>query len=142
MEAVKQLSPFISVIGQIQPADMPAVAAQGFVTVINNRPDAEVEDQPSDAQMAAAAQAAGLQYHYLPIISGQITDENVKDFSELLTQVKGPVLAFCRSGTRSCCVWALSQAQRLHSTAILAAAKNAGYDVTGLLPRIEQRWAE
>lgn len=140
MEAVKQLTPFLSVIGQIQPTDMPYIASLGFVTVINNRPDAEGEDQPSTAEMAAAAQAAGLQYHYLPIVSGQITDQNVSDFSELISQVKGPVLVFCRSGTRSCCLWALSEAHHLHSTAILATAKNVGYDVTGLLPRIEQRW--
>lgn len=142
MEAVKQLTPFISVIGQLQPTDMPLVAAQGFVTVINNRPDGEGEGQPSNAEVAAAAQAAGLQYHYLPIVSGQITDENVRQFSELMAQVRGPVLVFCRTGTRSCCVWALSEAHRLHSVALFNAAQQAGYDLTNLLPRIEQRWSE
>jgi|SRR5690554_5337955 len=141
MEAVKQLTPFISVIGQIQPSDLPSIAAQGFVTVVNNRPDGEAEDQPSNADIAAAAQAAGLHYHYLPITSGQITDDNVSDFAELMAQVKGPVLVFCRTGTRSCCVWALSEAHRLHATALVTAAKKVGYDLTSLLPRIAQRWA-
>ncbi len=142
MEAVKQLTPFISVTGQLQPADMTSVAAQGFVTVINNRPDGEGEGQPSTAEVAVAAQAAGLQYHYLPIVSGQITDENVRDFYDLMAQVRGPVLVFCRTGTRSCCVWALSEAHRLHSAALVTAAQQAGYDLTNLLPRIEQRWNE
>lgn len=71
MEATKQLTPFLSVIGQIQPKDMTTVAAAGFLTVINNRPDQEGEDQPRSAEIAAAAQSAGLQYHYLPVIAGQ-----------------------------------------------------------------------
>ena len=108
MEATKQLTPFLSVIGQIQPKDMTSVAAAGFLTVINNRPDQEGEDQPSSVEMAEAAQAAGLQYYYLPVIAGQISDQNVADFAQLLAQVKGPVLAFCRTGTRSSSLWALS----------------------------------
>ena len=92
--------------------------------------------------MAAAAQASGLQYHYLPVISGQVSDENVSDFSQLLAQVKGPVLAFCRTGTRSSTLWALSEAHRLDSRAILATAKTVGYDLTGLMPRLQQRWTQ
>ena len=110
MEAIKQLTPFLSVIGQVQPADMASVASSGFLTVINNRPDNEGEGQPSNADIAAAAQALGLQYHYLPVIAGQISDQNVSDFVQLLAQVKGPVLAFCRTGTRSTSLWALSEA--------------------------------
>ncbi len=142
MEAVKQLTPFLSVIGQIQPTHMASVAASGFVTVINNRPDGEGEDQPSNAEMAAAAQASGLQYHYLPVVAGQISDENVSDFAQLLAQVKGPVLAFCRTGTRSSSLWALSEAHHLRAPAILAAAQTVGYDLTGLVPRLQQRWTE
>ncbi len=142
MEAVKQLTPSLSVIGQIQPTDMASVASSGFLTVINNRPDAEGEGQPSSAEMAAAAQASGLQYHYLPVISGQVSDENVSDFTQLLAQVKGPVLAFCRTGTRSSTLWALSEAHRLDSRAILATANAVGYDLAGLMPRLQQRWTK
>ncbi len=142
MEATKQLTPFLSVIGQIQPKDMTSVAAAGFLTVINNRPDQEGEDQPSSAEIAEAAQAAGLQYHYLPVIAGQISDQNVADFAQLLAQVKGPVLAFCRTGTRSSSLWALSEAHRLDSQRVLDTAKAAGYDLAGLLPRLQQRWSE
>lgn len=142
MEAVKKLTPFLSVIGQIQPADMASVASSGFLTVINNRPDNEGDDQPNNADLAAAAQASGLQYHYLPVVGGQITDEQIKDFAQLLAQVKGPVLAFCRTGTRSSTLWALSEAHHLDPAAILDAAKVAGYDLTGLLPRLQQLSAE
>ncbi len=142
MESIKQLTPFLSVIGQIQPADMAVIAAKGFQTVINNRPDDEAEDQPSNAEMAAAAQASGLQYHYLPVISGQVTEQNVTDFAQLLAEVKGPVLAFCRTGTRCSCLWALSEAHHLNPQCVLDTAKIAGYDLTALLPRLQQRWSE
>jgi uncharacterized protein (TIGR01244 family) len=97
---------------QISPQDMAAIAAHGFHTVINNRPDGEGgPDQPTSATMAQAAQAAGLTYHYLPVISGQITHEQVAQFAELLKAAPGPVLAFCRSGARSTNIWAMALAQ-------------------------------
>lgn len=142
METIKQLTPFLSVIGQIQPTDMATLAATGFQTVINNRPDNEAENQPSNAEMAAAAQASGLQYYYLPVIAGQVSEQNVTDFADLLAQVKGPVLAFCRTGTRSSCLWALSEAYHLEPQRVLDTAKIAGYDLAELLPRLEQRWSE
>ncbi|NLZ79462.1 MAG: TIGR01244 family phosphatase, partial [Gammaproteobacteria bacterium] len=142
MEAVKKLTPFLSVIGQIQPADMADVASSGFLTVINNRPDEEGEGQPSSAQLAAAAHASGLEYHHLPVVAGQIQDENISDFAQLLAQVKGPVLAFCRTGTRSSSLWALSEAHHLAPNAIIEAAQVAGYDLSGLLPRLQQRSTE
>lgn len=60
--------------------------------------------------MQAAAQASGLEYHYSLVISGQISDVDVGAFSELLNHVRGPVLAFCRTGTRSSSLWARSEA--------------------------------
>ena len=87
---------------QISPQDMAAIAAHGFHTVINNRPDGEGgPDQPTSQAMAQAAQAAGLAYHYLPVISGQITPAQVSEFATLVKAAPGPVLAFCRSGARS-----------------------------------------
>ena len=95
---------------QIDPGDCAAIAAHGFRTVINNRPDGEGgPDQPSSQTMAQAAQAAGLEYHYLPVISGQITAEQVASFADILKQSKGPVLAFCRSGARSTTIWRMGQ---------------------------------
>jgi len=95
---------------QIDPLDMAAIAAQGFSTVINNRPDGEGgPDQPSSQAMAQAAQAASLAYHYLPVISGQVTFEQVRAFAAIVADSKGPVLAFCRSGARSTNIWHMGQ---------------------------------
>lgn len=87
---------------QLMPADMAEVAAQGFRTVINNRPDGEGgPDQPASAALEAAAHAAGLTYVYLPVISGQITEPQARQFAQQLALQPAPVLAFCRSGARS-----------------------------------------
>jgi len=89
---------------------MAAIAAHGFHTVINNRPDGEGgAEQPTSQAMAQAAQAAGLAYHYLPVISGQITPQQVAEFAALVKAAPGPVLAFCRSGARSTNLWHLGQ---------------------------------
>ncbi len=86
---------------QILPAQVPQVAAHGFVTVINNRPDHEEPGQPLSAEIAAACAAAGLDYHHIPIRSGMVTPEAVSAFAEAVAASPGPVFVFCRSGARS-----------------------------------------
>jgi sulfide:quinone oxidoreductase len=142
MESLKRLTPFIAVAPQLQPADMGTLAAAGFRCVINNRPDSEGEGQPLSAEMEAAAVASGLEYHHLPVIPGQISDEQVNAFTTLLGEVRGPVLAFCRTGTRSTSLWALSEARHLDPQVILETAQGAGYDLSGLSARLQQQWQQ
>jgi uncharacterized protein (TIGR01244 family) len=100
--SVTQHSETFATIGQLMPEDLASVAAMGFQSVINNRPDGEGgPDQPTSAQMAQAAQAAGLTYAYLPVVAGMITADQARSFAQWLGQQPGPVLAFCRSGARS-----------------------------------------
>ncbi len=107
-----RLTDVFSTAPQIQPDDVAAIAALGFKTVINNRPDLEGgSDQPSSASIAAAADAIGLRYAYLPVISGQITEDQAKQFAQLLAESPKPVLAFCRSGARCQNLYALANRQ-------------------------------
>ncbi|NYT43737.1 TIGR01244 family phosphatase [Alcaligenaceae bacterium] len=90
-----------AVAPQLSPQDMQAVADAGFKSVIINRPDLEGgPDQPSSTDVMAAAQDAGLQAVYQPVVSGAMTQEDVQRFSELLQTLPQPVLAYCRTGTR------------------------------------------
>ena len=108
--SVSQHTEHFATAPQISTKDMAAIAAHGFHTVINNRPDGEGgPDQPTSQTMAQAAQAAGLAYRYLPVISGQITPEQVAEFAALVNTAPGPVLAFCRSGARSTNIWHMGQ---------------------------------
>jgi len=96
------LNDHFAVAPQLQPEDMQTLANAGFKSVIINRPDFEGGvEQPTSADVMAAAKAAGLEVEYLPVISGRITADDVQHFSELINRLPAPVLAFCRSGTRS-----------------------------------------
>ncbi|AZO24231.1 MULTISPECIES: TIGR01244 family sulfur transferase [unclassified Mesorhizobium] len=108
----RQISDDYSVSGQIQPEDIAAIKDAGFRSVICNRPDNEQPGQPSADSVKAAAQAAGLAFRYIPVISGQITMNNVEDQAEALDELEGPVFAYCRSGARCTNLYGLIQQQR------------------------------
>ena len=136
---LKRINDDISVSPQISPDDMPALKAAGFVTVINNRPDGETPDQPTSATMQAAAEAAGLSYHYIPLGRDGVSPEMVEETTAALEGSDGPVLAFCRSGTRSTTLWALSQAGKMPAQEIVSQAAHAGYDMSHLLGHLSQK---
>ena len=88
--------------GQIEPAQLVVIAAQGYKSVINNRPDGEAgPSQPKNADIAAQAEALGLHYAFLPVAPGSMTPAEVQEMNRLLKTMPGPILAFCRSGARS-----------------------------------------
>ncbi len=91
----------LAVAGQLSPGDMAAIREAGFSSVINNRPDGEGgPSQPSHSEIKAAADAVGLHYVYQPVISSQMTMDDIHRFHEHLEALPKPVLAFCRTGTR------------------------------------------
>lgn len=96
------LTPDFCVAPQLAPEAMAAVAAAGFKSVVNNRPDFEGgPDQPTSEQVRQAAEAAGLAYRFLPVQGGYQSPEEIAAFRALLDELPQPVLAFCRSGARS-----------------------------------------
>jgi sulfide:quinone oxidoreductase len=134
---VKRLSPDLSVTGQLAPSGLAAAAKAGFRAVICNRPDGEGGDQPGYREVEASARAAGLEARYLPVTSGKVTDGDVMAFRDELAALPKPVLAFCRTGTRSATLWALGEAAAARPLPdILAATKAAGYDLSGVVRRI------
>ncbi|TGQ53782.1 TIGR01244 family phosphatase [Mesorhizobium sp. M1C.F.Ca.ET.193.01.1.1] len=108
----RQISDVYSVSGQIQPEDIAAIKEAGFRSVICNRPDNEQPGQPSADSVKAVVEAAGLAFRYIPVISGQITMENVEDQAQALDELEGPVFAYCRSGARCTNLYGLIQQQR------------------------------
>jgi uncharacterized protein (TIGR01244 family) len=127
----------VSVAPQITADDVAHAAADGFRAIVNNRPEGESADQPPGAEIAAAAQAAGIAYVAIPIDHTGFNLEQVDAMASAMDG--GRVLAFCRSGTRSCNLWALAEAKRGGDPAtIIAAAGQGGYNVAGLLPLLKQ----
>ncbi|MDP4024689.1 TIGR01244 family sulfur transferase [Methylobacterium sp. NEAU 140] len=134
---VRRLSQDLSVAGQVVPADLAEAARAGFRAVICNRPDGEGADQPRFSEIEAAARAAGLDARYLPVASGAVSDADAADFAAALAALPKPVLAYCRTGTRSATLWSLSEgAGGRPLPEILATAKAAGYDLSGAVRRI------
>lgn len=132
-----RLTDDIAVAPQLSIEDLDAIKAAGFKAVINNRPDDEGPDQPPQASIAARAAELGLAYRFVPVVSGHFAPEDVAAFREALDDLDGPVVAFCRSGTRSSVLWALSNAGRMPADEIIAAAARAGYDLSALRGRLE-----
>lgn len=87
---------------QLYPEQIPQVVEQGFRSIINNRPDGEGgSEQPNSATIEAVARAAGLDYVYQPVVAGQITEFDVRNFANHYHELPKPILMFCRTGNRS-----------------------------------------
>jgi uncharacterized protein (TIGR01244 family) len=122
---MKKLDGTTFVSGQIAPED---VASLGVTMIVNNRPDGEEPGQPSSDEIEEAARAAGIDYRHIPVAGG-FSPAQVADMADALQAADGPVLAFCKSGTRSTYLWALARS-RLGTPAdeIVRSAEEAGYD--------------
>ncbi|MFG6441307.1 TIGR01244 family sulfur transferase [Roseateles sp. LKC17W] len=109
---LQAIAPDICAAPQLTPDAMAEAAAMGFKSVVNNRPDFEHgPDQPTSAEIQAAARAAGLQYRHLPVAGGYQSPEEIAAMAELLAELPRPLLMFCRSGARSARLF--MQAQQL-----------------------------
>lgn len=124
---IRTLTDTLSVSPQIKHQDVNDIAALGYKTIINNRPDSEVMFQPRTQTLANYAKRAGLEYLDLPVVSGAMTQKNVDDFAALLATAQGPILAFCRTGTRSATLWARANPDGLSSVDISRIGAQAGY---------------
>ena len=134
---IRPLDEALSASPQIAPEDLPAIAAQGFRSVISNRPDGEEPGQPSSEDLRQAAEAAGLAFAHVPVVGGAISDQDVADFREALADLPQPVFGFCRTGTRTTTLWALTNAGAQTPENLIARAKSAGYDLGALRSRLE-----
>ncbi len=138
MTILRTIDASIAVAPQIDPADMAEIAAAGFTAIVNNRPDGEDAGQPTGDEIAAAAAAAGLRYTAIPITQSGFSHPQIDAMADALAAAPGPVLAYCRSGTRSCNLWALAAVKAgAHPDAAMAKAAAAGYDLTGIRPLLD-----
>ena len=133
---LKKITEKTSVSPQITPDDIAAIKEAGFRAIICNRPDGEGADQPSFEEIEAAAKKAGLETACVPVTSGMVRDEDVEAFGAALKDLPRPVLAYCRTGTRSATLWSFHESKKRPMHEILGATKAAGYDMNGVARRI------
>ncbi|MBW8840396.1 MAG: TIGR01244 family phosphatase [Sphingomonadales bacterium] len=140
---IRKVDDSISVAPQISVEDVAAIKAAGFTGIINNRPDEEEAGQPEGDAIRDAALAAGLSYAAIPITHAGFSYPQIEAMAEVLAGADGPVLAFCRSGTRSCNLWALAQARNgADPDELIAKGAGAGYNLDGLRPLLDQLKAQ
>jgi len=134
MTEFRHVTDELSVAPQISIEDVAEAKRQGFKAIICNRPDAEDPAQPSAAEMAAAAKAAGLTYAHIPV-RGSPGPAEVEAMRQAVEAAEGPVLAYCRSGTRSITTWSIGQAMSGARSRgeLLGLGRAAGYDLSGVL---------
>jgi uncharacterized protein (TIGR01244 family) len=118
---------------QIAVSDIADAKALGVVTIINNRPDGEEPSEPQGDEIEAAVTAAGMRYVSIPVTHAGFSGPQVAAMALALEQAGGPVLAYCRSGTRSTLLWALARTQLGDDKAALQAkARAGGYDLSSI----------
>jgi uncharacterized protein (TIGR01244 family) len=136
---IRRIDDRISVAPQITPADVTEIARAGFVAIVNNRPDDEEPGQPEGAAIRAVAETLGLSYTEIPVTHAGFSYSQVEAMAAALEAAGGPVLAYCRSGTRSCNLWALASAKAGgNPDELVGKGAGAGYDLSGIRPLLDQ----
>lgn len=134
----RKLTDNIHVSPQITLKDVAEATAMGVKLIINNRPEGESDDQVPGPEIEAAARAAGMDYVAIPVTHSGFSEPQVVAMAKALDEAKGPILAYCRSGTRSTLLWALSEAsQGGDPDALTNMAAKAGYDVSPVRPLMD-----
>lgn len=138
MSEFKNLTDKIIVSPQISTASIDAAADMGVTLIINNRPDGEETTQPSNDELASYAESKDIKWAFIPVNPGQMTMEGIESMSFALRD-SDKILAYCRTGTRSCTLWGLAEAFVGGTTTpdILASAAAAGYDLSSMAPTLE-----
>jgi sulfide:quinone oxidoreductase len=133
------LAPGLEVAGRLDRRDLEALAEAGVRTIINNRPDGEDSGQVDAGTARHIAEALGLEYHHIPITAQSLSRADVDAFAAVLKVAPAPIVAHCRSGTRSTLLWALTRLREgADPFALIATAARHGIDIVGL-PAIAAR---
>ena len=133
---IKELEDRLYVAGQIELADIERIKAEGFLTIVNNRPDGEANGQPQNAHLAEAAKKAGLEFHFIPVGREGIDEQMIEQTRAALKKDNGKIICFCRSGMRSTILWALAMNVKLDKDELIEKASLAGYDISNIADRL------
>ena len=134
---IRALTPTYAVSPQIEAADLAAIRAAGYTTIINNRPDGEIAEDLGGQAMKKAAEALGLTFVNNPLIPGNFTPENITAQAAAVAASKGPVFAYCASGNRCSIIWAMMNAGKMPVDDLVGIPARFGYRLDHLRPTLE-----
>lgn len=132
------LTPNVTALAQPSADDIAELAERGYRSIIGNRPEGESDDQPSWSELESAASKQGLEARHIPVVMGQITDEQIAEFRNALETLPKPIAVFCRSGTRAALLWALANQANLTVDERIAIASKEGYDLEPFRQRLSR----
>ena len=118
---------------QINAQDISVLKEYGIKTIFCNRPDSEEMNQPTAEEMQKVAESLGLKFVHQPVIGNAISQKDVDDFKSYYGNAEKPIFAYCRTGTRSTMLWALSELSKRESGEIINLTSAAGYDLSHLI---------
>lgn len=128
-----ELAPGLSATGKLDQHDIEALAVAGVKTIINNRPDGEDQGQLPAAEARQVAATHGIAYHHIPVTGPTLSRADVDAFAAVLASAPQPIVAHCRSGTRSALLWALTRLREgAEPQALIAQAARHGIDIAAL----------
>ena len=140
MAQTRKLSESVHVAPQLVETDFAEIANAGFKAIVCNRPDGEDDVQLSSGRAQELARMYGLEFRYQPVVGFDVTEDDAVDmFDRLASELPGPVLFYCRSGTRCTILWAQANAPRLGAQTVIETARLAGYDISTVADVIEER---
>ena len=102
---IKRLNGMFTIATQVEPDKIGKLAERGYKTIICNRPDGEGDGQPSFDKIHEVADKLGIIAVHIPVHLTGPTDANHAAFFEAVNALPKPILAYCRSGTRSAVLW-------------------------------------
>jgi len=117
---------------QITEEDIEQLKEAGFKTIFCNRPDNEEQNQVTVKSIQDKAIERGLNFIHQPVIGGQISQNDIDQFSDYYDAAEKPIFAYCRTGTRSSMLWALSESGKRSIDEILQLTSAAGYNLSNL----------
>ena len=133
---IRELTPDLAVADQLTLDDLDTLKDAGYQAIVCNRPDEEGEPHAEAEAMAKKANALGLEFRYLPVNGGNITDRDVEQHAAVLAELPTPVLTYCRSGTRCAKLWALAEADKQNAATLVETVDKAGLSIVDIAHRL------
>ena len=133
---MKELPGDVFVTGQLLAAQIQALAEQGVMSFINNRPDMEAPMQPLSEDLEKIAHELGVDYHHIPMAGG-LTPGLIEASATAYKEMPRPIVAFCASGMRSAALWAFAHADSLGVDGVMDGVSSAGYNLEQIRAPLE-----
>lgn len=142
--AIEKIADYLYVSKQLDERLAKRAAQYEIKTVICNRPDGEEPNQPDFENVKQWLNQNGIEHVvYLPVDMNNIDDATLESFKQAVANLPAPILAYCRTGTRSAMMWALNQVKRgVEVNSVIKAAELANINLEPHREKLAEKYAK